>query len=105
MKRNGSPDKIYGNFEWNAEKARFNIKEHGVTFEEASTVFDDPLYIIFKDPKHSIGEQRYIILGKSEQSHYLFVSYTERDKRTRIISARELTPKERKVYEKKKERF
>lgn len=74
MKRNGASDVIYEDFEWNAEKAKLNIKEHDVTFEEARTVFDDPLYIIFKDPKHSSGEQRYIILGKSEQSRYLFVS-------------------------------
>lgn len=95
----------YGDFEWDAGKAQQNIKSHGVTFEEASTVFGDPFYIIFKDPDHSVGEQRYIIIGESESSRYLFVSYTERGSKQRIISARELDPKERRQYEKKKERY
>ena|SRR2546423_7036999 len=105
MKRRGNPDVTFGNFEWDADKAQFNSQEHGVTFEEAATVFDDPLFIIAKDPDHSIGEQRYIIIGKSEQSRHLIVSYVERAAKTRIISARELTPKERRAYEKKKEQF
>jgi len=96
---------IYGDFEWDHEKAQQNIAAHRVTFEEAATVFDDPLYIIYADPDHSIEEQRYIIIGESERHRYLFVSYTERDLRTRIISARELTAKERKSYEGKKERL
>lgn len=94
-----------GDFEWDADKAQQNIKSHGVTFEEASTVFGDPFYIIFKDPDHSAGEQRYIIIGESESSRHLFVSYTERGSKQRIISARELDPKERRQYEKKKERY
>lgn len=95
----------YGNFEWDADKAQFNVEEHEVSFEEATTVFDDSLFIIYKDPDHSIGEQRYIIIGKSKKNRYLFVSYTERGPKIRIISARELTAKERKAYEAKKERF
>jgi uncharacterized protein len=93
---------IYGNFEWDPEKADSNSKEHGVSFEEATTVFGDPLFVAFKDPDHSFGEQRYIIIGKSERSRYLIVSFTERI-RTRIISARELNPKERRAYEKERE--
>jgi uncharacterized DUF497 family protein len=61
--------------------------------------------IIYKDPDHSVGEQRYIIIGESEQRRYLLVSHMERCARTRIISARELNPKERRAYDKKKERF
>jgi uncharacterized protein len=104
MSRRSNTDIIYGDFEWNADKAQYNLKEHEVTFEESSTVFDDPFYIIYKDPDHSVGEQRYIIIGESEQQRYLLVSFTERDAKTRIISARELNPKERRVYERKKER-
>ena len=105
MKRRGNPDVIYGDYEWDADKAQYNFKEHEITFEEATTVFDDPFYIIYKDPDHSIGERRYIIIGESEQYRYLLVSHAERGSRTRIISARELDPKERRAYEKKKERF
>jgi uncharacterized DUF497 family protein len=105
MKRGSTPNIIYGDFEWDADKAQNNIEEHQVSFEEAITVFDDPLYIIFKDPDHSVGEQRYIIIGESKARRYLFVSHTERGSRTRIISARELDPKERRDYERKKERF
>jgi len=104
--RRKTPDVIYGDFEWDEGKAKSNIEEHdGVTFEEATTVFDDPLFIIYQDPDHSIEEQRYIIIGESEQRRYLIVSYTERGSRTRIISARQMDPKERRAYEKKKERF
>jgi uncharacterized DUF497 family protein len=78
MTRKSNPDVICGDFEWDANKAQYNIEEHEVAFEEATTVFDDPFFIIFKDPDHSIGEQRYIIIGESEQYRYLLVSYTER---------------------------
>lgn len=104
MKRGGNPSVPHGNFEWDADKARLNFADHGVNFEEAATVFDDSLFIIYKDPDHSIEEQRYIIIGESEQRRYLLVSFTERGARTRIISARALTAKERKAYERKKER-
>lgn len=96
---------IYGSFEWDAAKARKNIAEHEVSFEEASTVFDDPFFLIVKDPDHSVREQRYIIIGESDERRYLLVSFTERSKTTRIISARELDSRERKSYEQKKERF
>ncbi|MFL6207348.1 MAG: BrnT family toxin [Pyrinomonadaceae bacterium] len=105
MKRRGNPDVTYGDFEWNAAKAQLNAEGHSVTFAEATTVFADPLFIIYKDPDHSVGEPRYIIIGKSEQKRYLIVSYTERGASIRIISARELDPKERRAYEAKKERF
>ncbi|HXD32920.1 MAG TPA: BrnT family toxin [Pyrinomonadaceae bacterium] len=99
------PDIAYLQFEWNAEKAKNNLKVHGKGFEEAATVFDDPLFIVFRDPDHSIGEQRYIIIGTSIYGDYLLVSFTERGQRIRIISARELNPKERRNYEKRKEGF
>ncbi len=96
---------IYGDFEWDDKKAQQNLAAHGVTFEDATAVFDDPFYIIYADPDHSMEEERFIVIGESESHRYLFVSYTERGERTRIISARELTAKERKSYEGKKERF
>jgi uncharacterized DUF497 family protein len=103
MARKSNSDLIYGDFEWDADKAQDNIEKHEVTFEEATTVFNDPFFIIYKDPDHSIREQRYIIIGESEAYRYLIVSYMERGARTRIISARELDPKERRAYEKKRE--
>ena len=86
-------------FEWNESKAEGNIAKHGVSFEEAKTVFDDPLYIDFYDPDHSEDEERYLIVGESNQGHLLIVSYTERGDSIRLISAREVTRIEREVYE------
>jgi uncharacterized protein len=87
------------NFEWDEGKAEANLEKHGVSFEEAQTVFDDPLYVDFYDPDHSSGEHRYIIIGLSKQGRLLLVSYTERGGTTRLISSREVTPAERKAYE------
>jgi uncharacterized DUF497 family protein len=87
------------NFEWDEEKAEANLGKHGVSFEEAQTVFDDPLYVDFYDPDHSYDEHRYIIIGLSRQGRLLLVSYTERGGVTRLISSREVTPAERKAYE------
>lgn len=86
-------------FEWNPDKAEKNIEKHGVSFIEASTVFSDPLSITYDDPDHSYNENRYIIIGLSSHGKLLFVSHTEKDDLIRIISARELTRKERKQYE------
>ena len=86
-------------FEWNESKATANLSKHGVSFDEAKTVFDDPLYVDFYDPDHSHDEHRYIILGESRQGRFLLVSYTERGNIIRLISAREATRMERKVYE------
>lgn len=94
-------DFVFNNFEWNRKKAESNLKNHRVSFEEAATIFADPFFIIFNDPDHSFGEKRFIIIGKSKANRHLFVSYTER-KNIRIISARELTSKERKDYENKR---
>jgi len=73
--------------------------KHGVSFEEAKTVFDDRLYVDFYDPDHSNAEHRFIILGESIEGRLLFVSYVERESVIRLISAREATPAERKAYE------
>jgi hypothetical protein len=86
-------------FEWDVEKAAANVKKHGVTFEEACTVFGDPLAILMPDPDHSIGEQRYVALGMSNRHRLLVVAHAERPPRTRLISARPATRKERQTYE------
>ena len=85
-------------FEWDEEKAAANLEKHGVSFEEARTVFGDPLYVDFYDPDHSYDEHRYIIIGESRQRRLLMVSYTERGDLIRLISSREVTPAERKAY-------
>ena len=84
-------------FEWNPEKAVSNFAKHNVSFEEASTVFGDPLSETFDDPDHSFEEQRFI--GHSENGRLLFVSHTDDGKTVRIISAREVTSAERNQYE------
>ena len=87
-------------FEWDENKARSNQVEHEVTFDEASTVFDDSLARIFDDEEHSIDERREIIIGHSVNNQLLLVCFTERPNQIiRIISARRPTPKERKDYE------
>jgi len=86
-------------FEWNNEKAVSNLAKYGVSFEEAKTVFDDSLYIDLSDPDHSEDEERYLIVGQSNQGRLLIVSYTERRDSVRLISAREVTRTERGAYE------
>ncbi len=86
-------------FEWDKNKAASNLSKHGVSFDEARTAFDDPLYIDFYDPDHSYDEYRYIIIGQSMQNSLLVISYTERGNVIRLISARKATRKERETYE------
>jgi uncharacterized DUF497 family protein len=86
-------------FDWDDEKAAINLAEHQVSFDEAKTVFDDPLYADFYDPDHSYDEERYLIIGESQQRRLLIVSYIERRELTRLIRAREATPAERRDYE------
>ena len=86
-------------FEWDEAKAVANLAKHGVSFEEAVTLFNDPLYVDFYDPRHSHDEHRYIIIGESRQGRVLMMSYAEREDTIRPISARILTPSERKTYE------
>lgn len=86
-------------FIWDTEKATANIKKHGVDFNEASTVFGDPLAGTFPDFDHSIGESRLITVGISSARRLLVVSHTESTEEIRIISARPATAHERKKYE------
>ena len=86
-------------FEWDSEKAVENLRKHGVPFEEAETVFDDPLSKTLLDPDHSEGEEHYLEIGYSSRRRLLLVSYTERQGRVRIMSARRVTRKERRSYE------
>ncbi len=86
-------------FEWDADKAKGNLKKHRVSFDEAKTVFADPFAITIGDPKHSIKEHRFIDTGMSADGKVLVVSYTERERKIRIISSRKATKSERKIYE------
>ena len=86
-------------FEWDPAKARENLEKHGVSFEEATTVFRDPLSSTAGDPDHSADELRFLIFGLSGGSRNLVVSFTERGDRIRIISARPMTRREIDAYE------
>ncbi|MTJ14291.1 BrnT family toxin [Anabaena sp. UHCC 0187] len=86
-------------FEWHEEKAQENLKKHGISFEEAKTVFNDPLSITIADSQHSDDEERYIDIGLSSRGQLLIVVYTERQSNIRIISSRKATNAERKIYE------
>jgi len=86
-------------FEWDREKARGNLRKHGVSFDEAVTIFYDSLSATFDDPDHSTGEQRFIIVGHSSRGRLLVASHTERGGVVRIISARVATSGERKRHE------
>jgi hypothetical protein len=86
-------------FEWDPVKAELNLKEHGVSFDEATTIFRDTLSITISDPDHSDYEDRFIDIGMSHRMQLLVVSYTERKDKIRIISARRATRAERKNYE------
>jgi uncharacterized protein len=88
-------------FEWDAKKAESNARKHGVTFDEASTAFGDPLALLMPDPDHSFHEERYLVLGMSNLQELLIVSFAERPPCTRLISARRATPAERRRYEEK----
>ena len=86
-------------FEWDNQKARLNFQKHGINFEEAKTVFRDPLAYIFDDQWHSVGEKREIIIGHDDKNRLVLVCFTERNQIIRIISARLATKKERQDYE------
>ena len=86
-------------FEWDPAKAEANLRKHGVSFDEASTVFGDPLNLLMPDPDHSTREERYLLLGMSTRRHLLVVAFGERPPRTRLISARPAMRWERKRYE------
>jgi uncharacterized DUF497 family protein len=89
-------------FEWDTKKAGLNLRKHGVGFDEAATVFGDPLALLMPDPDHSVQEMRYILLGTSNRRRLLVVAFAERPPRTRLISARRATRQERRNYEENK---
>jgi len=86
-------------FDWDRKKAARNLENHKVSFEEATTVFGDPLAITFPDPDHAAGEERWLTFGISSPGRLLVVSHTERRLKVRLISARSATRRERKIYE------
>ena len=86
-------------FEWDPKKAAKNLKKHGVAFQEAATVYGDPLAMTFPDPDHSEDEERHLTFGLSLQRRLLVVSHTQRGEQTRIISARLMDREERVIYE------
>ena len=85
--------------EWDARKARENLRKHGVSFEEASSVFFDPLSVTGDDPDHSADERRLVTFGVSSSGRLLVVAHAETGDAIRIISARRTTRAERKLYE------
>ena len=87
------------NFEWDARKSVSNLAKHRVSFEEATAVFADPLGRIMSDPRHSVDEERHVLLGVSLRRRLLAVMYTERGDVIRLISARVATRQERRDYE------
>jgi len=86
-------------FEWDESKAAANLAKHGVSFEQATTVFGDPLSDTFDDPDHSAEERRFVIIGMSEQGRMLIVAHTDDGEVVRLINARELTRGEREFHE------
>jgi uncharacterized DUF497 family protein len=87
-------------FEWDKNKAFDNKRKHRISFEEAATVFGDPLTLTISDPLHSEGEQRFVTIGMSYRQNLIIVVHCDRDERIRIISARKATKREREEYEK-----
>lgn len=87
-------------FSWDEKKAASNVIKHKVSFQEASTVFGDPLSITYEDPAHSIEEHRFLTFGESKLGRLLVVSHHDGNDLIRIISARSATKHERKIYEK-----
>jgi len=85
--------------EWDARKARENLRKHGVSFEEASSAFFDPLSATGDDPDQSVDERRFVTFGVSSSGRLLVVAHAERGDAIRIISARRTTRAERELYE------
>lgn len=99
LKSSGALGAPHMDFEWDPVKAESNREKHGVSFDEATTIFGDPLEVTIPDPDHSEGEFRFLSLGRSSKDRVLVVAYTEREGRIRLISAREATSRERRKYE------
>jgi uncharacterized DUF497 family protein len=86
-------------FTWDPQKAASNLRKHKVGFPEAATAFADPLSLTIPDPDHSVGEERFVLIGQSERRRLVVVAHVERGDLIRIISARLATRRERKTYE------
>lgn len=89
-------------FVWDLRKAAANERKHGVSFQEATTVFDDPLSVTIPDPDHSLDEQRFLLLGLSNRRRLIVAAHAERGDAIRIISARRANRRERQTYEEEK---
>jgi len=87
-------------FEWDRRKAVLNIKKHGVSFEDAATAFGDPLSVTIHDPKHSDDEDRFLLLGETQDKKLVVVAHTDRKDTIRLINARPASRQEREDYEK-----
>ncbi len=86
-------------FEWDPKKSASNLRKHGVSFEEAASVFHDLLATVYEDPDHSVREKRYLTIGTSAKGRLLHIAFADRAERIRIINARKVTRKERELYE------
>jgi uncharacterized DUF497 family protein len=86
-------------FEWDRAKAAANLRKHAVAFEEAVTVFQDPLAKLHSDPDHSVTEHRQILVGHAARGQLLLVAFTDRSGKIRIISARHVTRREQRAHE------
>ena len=86
-------------FEWDSRKARSNLSKHGISFEEASTIFGNSLSLTIPDPDHSITERRYVTMGRAFNGKLLVVVHTDRGNNIRMISARRASRRERRFYE------
>jgi uncharacterized protein len=86
-------------FEWDRDKAEANLRKHRVSFDEATTIFFDPLSATIPDPDHSVGERRFVTIGSSSRGRLLVVAHTERGSTLRIITARLASAVERKRHE------
>lgn len=86
-------------FEWDPQKAASNVLKHGVSFEEAQTVFGDPLATTVPDPDHSVDEERWLTTGQTNQEQLLIVAHVDRGETIRLINARQATANERRTYE------
>lgn len=94
---------MYEGFEWDPVKAASNLKKHGVAFEEASTVFDDPFSITIEDDEHSDREERFVTIGRSDSGRLVVVCHCDREQRIRIIGARTAERYEQRQYEQYKQ--
>ena len=90
-------------FQWEPKQAEHNLKKHRVTFEDASTVFGDPLAATVPDPRHSVEENRFVTMGHSTENRLVVVAHVDRSEQVRIISARLATRRERRKYESEEE--